>query len=132
MSNQKNDVRRFVEKHSIRVLDTNKRASKITRLNHNLFRNPNNLNEIYSEPLYIHTETEPLYTVEIAESELERIAQFEQQVFNNLEEHGHYNLFEILMQQKEEEKHLINSYPAVKKAYEHYSLLLNLAKSGNI
>jgi len=35
------------------------------------------------------------------------------------------------MEQKEEEQLLKNKYPAVKKAYEHYSLLLKMAKSGD-
>jgi hypothetical protein len=78
------------------------------------------------------TDTEPLYTVEIAESELQRIAEFEAQVFNNMKRYGHHNLFEILMEQKENEKLLRDRYPAVKKAYEHYSLMLKLANSGEL
>lgn len=77
-------------------------------------------------------DSEPLYTVEIAESELERIAEFEAKVFNNIKEHGHYRLFETLMEQKEKEKYLKNKYSAVKKAYEHYSLMLKLAESGEL
>jgi len=77
-------------------------------------------------------DTEPLYTVEIAESELERIAEFEQQVFNNAKQTGHYNLFEHLMEQKEQEKLLRDRYPAVRKAFEHYSLMLKLAQSGEL
>jgi hypothetical protein len=77
-------------------------------------------------------ESEPLYTVEIAESELERIADFENQVFNNMKEHGHYKMFEVMVEQKEQEKYLKNKYSAVKKAYEHYSLMLKLAESGEL
>jgi hypothetical protein len=77
-------------------------------------------------------DTEPLYTVEIAESELERIAEFEQQVFNNARQTGHYNMFTAVMEQKEEEKYLRNKYAAVKKAYEQYSLMLKLAQSGEL
>lgn len=132
MTNQKTDLRKFCEKHSVRVLDTNKRAHRMTKINYAMFQHSNDLNIIETMRPELAYDTEPLYTIEIAESELERIVQFEKQVFNNLQEHGHYNLFETLMQQKQEERDLINSYPAVKKAYEHYSLLLNLAKSGNI
>jgi hypothetical protein len=77
-------------------------------------------------------DTEPLYTMEIAESELERIADFELEVFNNMKKTGHYNMFHILLQQKEHEKYLKEQYPAVQKAYEHYSLMLKLAESGEI
>ncbi len=129
MKNQKTEVNKFLEYHSIRVLDTHKRACRKNRLNYDLFQHPDNFNVVDTINPSVRFETEPLYTVEISESELERIARFEQTVFNNLEENGHYNLFELLMQQKEEERNLINSFPAVKKAYEHYSLMLNLAKN---
>lgn len=132
MTSQNNAIDKFVKRHAIRILNTNKRASRINRLNYDLFVNPANYNEMNSLAQSIAYETEPLYTVEIAESELDRLAKFEQQVFNNMEDHGHLNLFEVLMRQKEEESRLKESYPAVKKAYEHYSLLLNLAKSGKI
>jgi hypothetical protein len=36
------------------------------------------------------------------------------------------------MKQKEEERYLRDKYPAVKKAYEQYSLMLNMAKSGEL
>ena len=77
-------------------------------------------------------DSEPLYTIEIAESELERIANFESEVFNNMKKQGHYKMFETLMEQKQEEKHLRDKYPAVRKAYEHYSLMLKLAESGDL
>jgi hypothetical protein len=77
-------------------------------------------------------ETERLYTVEVSESELTRIAEFESEVFNNMKKQGHYRLFENLMEQKEQEKYLKNKYPAVKKAYEHYSLMLKLAETGEL
>jgi hypothetical protein len=73
-----------------------------------------------------------LYTVEIAESELTRIADFESEVFNNMKQQGHYRMFEVVMEQKEREKYLKNKYPAVKKAYEQYSLMLKLAESGEL
>ena len=80
----------------------------------------------------IIADSEPLYTVEIAQSELERIADFEAQVFNNMKKQGHYHMFEMLMEQKERERYLCNRYPAVNKAYEQYSLMLKLAESGEL
>ena len=44
----------------------------------------------------------------------------------------HYQMFEIMMEQKHQEKRLRDKYPAVKKAYEHYSLMLKMAESGEI
>lgn len=118
----------FISSHGIRVLDTNKRACRSKKINAEFFNYQNDYNKFNSiEP--VKFETERLYTVEIAESELERIADFESQVFNNMKGTGHYNLFETLMDQKREEAALRDQHPAVKKAYEQYSLMLNLAKN---
>jgi len=122
-------LKEFCHHHSIRVLDTNKRASRYHKVNINYFKDPMDFNRVYED---IVIDSEPLYTVEIAESELERIANFESEVFNNMKKTGHYRLFETMMEQKEEEKYLRDKYPAVKKAYEHYSLMLKLAESGEL
>ena len=123
------NVRQFCEQHQIRVLDTNKRASRYHKINVNYFKDPMDYNRVYED---IVVDSEPLYTVEIAESELERIADFESEVFNNMKKQGHYRMFETIMQQKEHERILRDRYPAVKKAYEHYSLMLKLAESGEL
>lgn len=125
------NLREFCEHHRIRVIDTNKRAHRYHKVNLNYFRDPADFNQIQSH-IDVINDSEPLYTVEIAESELERIASFESEVFNNMAKHGHYRMFETLMEQKEHEKYLKNKYPAVKKAYEQYSLMLKLAESGEL
>lgn len=124
------NIKQFCEQHCIRVLDTNKRAHRYQRINMQYFRDPMDFNKV--SLVDIVNDSEPLYTVEIAESELERIADFESEVFNNMKKQGHYKMFEMLMEQKEAEKYLCNKYPAVKKAYEHYSLILKLAESGEL
>jgi DNA repair ATPase RecN len=125
-------TKKFCSEHNIRVIDSNKRAYRHTRANVQLFQFDNDYNKFTRD--YMTFETETLYTVEIAESELERIADFESQVFNNMQKHGahHYQMFEVMMNQKEQEQYLRNKYPAVKKAYEHYSLMLKLAESGEL
>ena len=123
------NIKKFCEQHQIRVLDTNKRASKYHKININFFKDPMDFNRVYEDILI---DSEPLYTVEIAESELERIADFESKVFNHMKKQGHYRIFEMIMEQKEQEKYLTNRYPAVKKAHEHYSLMLKLAESGEL
>jgi hypothetical protein len=123
------NLKMFCQQHQVRVLDTNKRASKYHKVNINYFKDPMDFNRVYED---IVLDSEPLYTVEIAESELERIANFEAEVFNNMKEHGHYRMFETIMEQKEQEQYLKNKYPAVKKAYEQYSLMLKLAESGEL
>ena len=118
----------FINHHRICIIDTNKRAHKITRMNTRFFESTSDYNIVMTDK--IPFETERLFTVEISESELEKMAEFEVQVFNNLKATGHYRMFEVLMEQKELEKQLRERYPAVKKAYEHYSLMLALANSG--
>jgi len=41
-------------------------------------------------------------------------------------------MFEHMADLKERERYLRNRYPAVKKAYEHYSLMLKIAESGEL
>jgi hypothetical protein len=124
-------VKTFCEKHQVVVKDQNKRAHRYHKVNLDYFRDPMDFNMVQNEIVEL---SEPLYTVEIAESELRRIAEFEAQVFNNMKEHGsqHYMMFNVMMEQKEKEKRLRVRYPAVKKAYEHYSLILKLAESGEL
>ncbi len=123
-------TKKFCAEHGIRLVDSNKRAYKHTRSNVALFRYDDDYNKFLNEHFTFETET--LYTVEISETELERIAKFEEQVFNNMKQTGHYNMFEVMMEQKEEEQRLRNKYPAVRKAYEQYSLMLKLAESGEL
>jgi hypothetical protein len=122
-------LRKFCYDHNIKVLDTNKRAHIYTKLNVSYFQYPNDLNIVDS---HVVQDTEPLYTLEIALSELEKIAEFESQVFNHMRAKGHYDMFNMIMEQKEREKQLRNHYPAVQKAYEHYSLMLKMAEGGEL
>ena len=125
------NIKKFIEYHRINIIDENKRAHIQTRMNMRYFQNPVDYNELTATDV-MRCETVKLYTVEIAENSLERMADFEAEVFNNMEKNGHYRMFETLMEQKEHEKYLKNKYPAVKKAYEHYSLMLKLAESGEL
>jgi hypothetical protein len=128
MSNE--NVKSFCHQHRINVLDTNKQAHRYRRINMQYVRDPIDFNKVSLVDTV--NETEPLYTVEIAESELGKIADFEQQVFDNMRKQGHYQMFETLMEQKEREKYLRDKYPAVNNAYKQYSLMLKLAESGEL
>lgn len=121
----------FCNRHKINIVDTNKRYATYTAMRPQYFNSSTDYNSVMTE--IIHS-TEPLYTLTIPLSELERIKEFEEQVFNNIKTHGahHYQMFEVMMEQKHKEKRLRDKYPAVKKAYEHYSLMLKLAESGEL
>ena len=120
----------FMNRHRIKILDTNKRALMAQKMNVDYFKFDDDYNKFKS--LYQTVDTESLYTVEITKSELDRIAEFESQVFNNMAQTGHYRMFETLMEQKEREARLRDKYPAVKKAYQQYSMILKLAESGEL
>jgi predicted subunit of tRNA(5-methylaminomethyl-2-thiouridylate) methyltransferase len=124
------NIKSFCEQHQIQILDTNKRAHRSRRINMQYFRDPMDFNKV--SLVDVVNDTEPLYTVEIAESELERIADFESEVFNHMRKQGHYRMFEMMVEQKEQEKYLSNKYSAVKKAHDYYSLMLKLAESGEL
>lgn len=123
------DLKSFCEKHGIRILDDNKRACRYRKVNMDFFKYQEDYNIVDTNIRY---DTEKLYTLEISESELRKISDFESEVFNHMNEKGHYNLFDTIMEQKQQEQYLRNKYPAVQKAYEQYSLMLKLANSGNI
>lgn len=123
------DIYEFCRRHAIKIIDSNKRAHRITKLNSAYFQSPNDYNRVYQEVFH---DTEPLLTVEIAQSELEKLSSFESEVFNHMQREGHYNMFLTIMEQKEREKYLKEKYPAVKKAYEHYSLMLKMAEAGDL
>ena len=121
----------FCQRHKINIVDTNKRYATYTALRPQYFNDPSDYNSINTD--IVHS-FEPLYTITIPLSELERIKEFEEQVFNNMKQYGahHYQMFEVMMEQKHQEKKLRDKFPAVKKAYEHYSLMLKLAEGGEL
>lgn len=123
-------VKDFCQGHDIRIVDQNKRVAKVHPLHLRYFTNPMDYNEVKQD--YIHFDTEQVYTLEIRESELTRIAEFESEVFNHMRQRGHYDMFNWIMEQKEREKYLKEKYPAVKKAYEQYSLMLKMAEAGEL
>ena len=121
----------FCQRHNIKVIDTNKRYATYTALRPHYFNDSTDYNSVLTD--IVHS-SEPLYTITIPLSELERIKEFEEQVFNNIKTHGphHYQMFEIMMEQKNKEKRLRDKYPAVKKAYEQYSLMLKMGEMGEL
>ncbi len=123
-------LKEFCHMHSINVVDQNKRAHKMTGMNTKFVQFSDDYNKFLKD--YVVLDTEILYTVEISESEFKKIAEFESQVFNHMKQKGHYDMFNAIMEQKQREKYFKETYPAVKKAYEHYSLMLKLAGSGEL
>jgi hypothetical protein len=124
------ELNNFYKKHNIRVIDDNKRWSRMRPFNYTFFDDPADMNAMTAYT--VAHDTEKLLTIEIPESDLKSIADFEDQVFNNIKTHGsnHYHMFNTIMEQKETEKYLRRTNAAVQKAYEHYSLMLAIANGG--
>lgn len=124
-----NKLEKFCNRHGIEIIDS-KPTQRKSPVPTKFFTSSTDYN-IIDESSY-KTFTEPLLIISIPESQLKQIAEFEAQAFNHLEQRGHYNLFERIMEQKKQEQYFKDNYPAVKKAYEHYSLMLNMAASGEL
>ena len=76
----------------------------------------------------IECQTEKLYTLQIPESRLQTLIEMEKRFFNASVSGGRpTNLFEVIMEKEREEAHYRHTNKAVQKAYEQYSLMLNLA-----
>lgn len=75
----------------------------------------------------IDYQTEKLYTVQIPESRLRTLVEMEKRMFGWHQHHqGTVDIFETLMNKEREEAYLRSTNPAVQKAYEQYSIMLNL------
>lgn len=72
-------------------------------------------------------QTEKLYTVQIPESRLKTLVEMEKRFMNHRDDPGVRDMFETLMDKEREEAHYRHTNEAVKKAYEQYSIMLNLA-----
>jgi hypothetical protein len=111
----------FYKKFEIKVLDSNKRC--ITHMNYSFFSDPADKDLIYTES---NTTTEKLLTLTIPESKLNDLIQLYQIVYNNRNMAGHNDMFQVVLDQIQEERSLRQQYPALQESYEHYSTLLYL------
>lgn len=73
-------------------------------------------------------ETERVFTVEIPEGRLKALIELERRFFKwQRHNQGEIDMFQMLMDKEREEAYYRNTNPAVQKAYEQYSIMLNLA-----
>jgi hypothetical protein len=75
----------------------------------------------------IEYQTEKMYTLQLPESRLKTLVELENRFYNHRNSDGMRDMFETLMDKEREESYYRNTNEAIKKAYEQYSLLLNLA-----
>ncbi len=118
------ELDKFCENYEVRVLNDQKRRAK--------YRPP----QFFTDPLradvirndFIEHEVERVFTVEIPEGRLKALVEMEQRFFKwHHHTQGEVDMFQMLMEKEREESYMRQTNPAVQKAYEQYSIMLNLA-----
>ena len=118
------NLNQFCENYEVRVLNDSKRRARYHPAR--FFTDPSRADLIRND--IVEYETEKVYTVEIPEGRLRTLVEMERRFFNYVAHHDKpIDMFQTLMDKEREEAHYRNTNQAVKKAYEQYSIMLNLA-----
>ena len=118
------ELNQFCENYEVRVLNDSKRRARyhLPRF----FTDPMRADIIQTDTVAF--ETDQVYTVEIPEGRLRALVEMEQRFFKwQRHSKGEVDMFETLMDKEREEAHYRHTNAAVQKAYEQYSIMLNLA-----
>jgi hypothetical protein len=118
------ELNKFCENYEVRVLNDSKRRARYHPAR--FFTDPMRADIIQKDT--VAYETEKVYTVEIPEGRLRTLVEMERRFFNYVEHHDKpIDMFQTLMDKEREEAHFRHTNQAVQKAYEQYSIMLNLA-----
>ncbi len=118
------ELDKFCENYEVRVLNDSKRRARYHPAR--FFTDPMRADIIQKDT--VAYETEKVYTVEIPEGRLRTLVEMERRFFNYVEHHDKpIDMFQTLMDKEREEAHFRHTNQAVQKAYEQYSIMLNLA-----
>jgi hypothetical protein len=115
-------LKKFCKNYEVKILNDQKRFARYRKPQ--FFTDPSNASIIQDA---IDIQTEKLYTVEVPESSLNTLVEMENRFMNFRNSDHSRDMFELLMDKEREEAHYRNTNAAVKKAYEQYSIMLNLA-----
>jgi hypothetical protein len=118
------ELKNFCENYEVRVLNDQKRRARYHPPK--FFTDPERADIIRND--IVEFEHEKVITMEIPEGRLRALIEMERR-FYKWQRHSksEVDMFETLMNKEREEAFYRNSNPAVKKAYEQYSIMLNLA-----
>jgi hypothetical protein len=118
------ELDQFCQNYEVRVLNDSKRRARYHPPR--FFTDPSRADLIRND--IVEYETEQVYTVEIPEGRLRALIEMEQRFFKwQRHSKGEVDMFETLMNKEREEAHFRHTNSAVQKAYEQYSIMLNLA-----
>jgi hypothetical protein len=114
----------FCQNYEVRVLNDQKKRARYNPPR--FFTDPERADIIRND--IVEYETEKVYTLEIPEGRLRALVDLEQRFFKfHRHNQGQIDMFQTLMDKEREEAYYRQSNPAVQKAYEQYSIMLNLA-----
>jgi hypothetical protein len=118
------ELKDFCRNYEVNVLNDQKRRARYHPPK--FFTDPARADVFVRE--HLNYETEQVYTVEIPEGRLRALIEMERRFFKwQRHSQGEIDMFETLMDKEREEAHYRHTNSAVQKAYEQYSMLLNLA-----
>ena len=118
------ELNKFCENYEVRVLNDSKRRARYHPPR--FFTDPSRADLIRND--IVEYETEQVYTVEIPEGRLRTLVEMERKFFNYINHRDKpIDMFQTLMDKEREEAHYRHTNQAVQKAYEQYSIMLNLA-----
>jgi len=120
----KEQIDQFCKNYEIQIVDDQKRRARYYPPKY--FTDPLRADVISKD--FVEYETEKVFTVQIPESRFRALIEMEQRFFGR-HNHGYSDadMFAMLMEKEREESWHRQSSEAVQKAYEQYSIMLNLA-----
>jgi hypothetical protein len=118
------ELKDFCRNYEVNVLNDQKRRARYHPPR--FFTDPSRADIIRND--IVEFETEQVITLEIPESRLRTLVEMERRFFKwQRHSQGEIDMFETLMNKEREEAHYRHTNAAVQKAYEQYSIMLNLA-----
>jgi len=118
------ELKDFCRNYEVNVLNDQKRRARYHPPR--FFTEPDRADIIRTD--VVEYETERVFTMEIPEGRLKALVEMERRFFKwQRHNQGEIDMFQTLMDKEREESYYRQTNPAVQKAYEQYSIMLNLA-----
>jgi hypothetical protein len=118
------ELKDFCRNYEVNVLNDSKRRARYHPPR--FFTEPSRADVIRND--IVEFETEQVITLEIPEGRLRTLIEMERRFFKwQRHSQGEIDMFETLMNKEREEANIRHTNTAVQKAYEQYSIMLNLA-----
>ena len=119
-----NELKDFCRNYEVNVLNDQKRRARYRPPR--FFTEPSRADIIRND--IVEFETEQVYTLEIPEGRLRTLIEMERKFYKwQRHSQGEVDMFQTLMDKEREEANIRHTNTAVQKAYEQYSIMLNLA-----